>query len=91
MDAFKAITPSTSVVKISSCLSVISKCIVEGRGKSIPEHSIKEIEFLRVLCKSDNVHLALMSVQTFVFLVENGTMELQQVLTMFISMLPNSR
>lgn len=94
MDAFKAITPSTSVLKISSCLSAISKTIEnQSRGEKPQkfENNSKEVEFLKNQCKSENVHVSLMSVQTFVFLVENETLELQQILTMFISMLPNSR
>lgn len=91
MEEFKTITPTTSVVKISSCLEKIFKKIVESREKNVAEHNIKEIEFLKTQCKAESVQLSLMSCQTFVRLVEQGTLEPTSVLTMLISMLPNSK
>lgn len=91
MEEFKTITPTTSVVKISSCLEKIFKKIVESREKKVAEHNIREIEFLKSQCKAENVQLGLMSCQTFVRLVEQGTLEATNVLTMLISILPNSK
>ncbi|XP_036330695.1 focadhesin isoform X1 [Rhagoletis pomonella] len=90
MDEFKNITPASSVVKISACLEKIFKKIAESREKKIAEHNIREIEFLKTQCKSDIVQLSLLSSQTFVRLVEDGVLETTNVLTMLISMLPNS-
>lgn len=91
MDEFKNITNASSVVKISACLEKIFKKITESREKKISEQNIKEIEFLKTQCKSDIVQLSLLSSQTFVRLVEGGVLDASNVLTMLISMLPNSR
>lgn len=91
MDEFKTITATTSVVKISACLEKIYKKIVESRDKKIAEFNIREIEFLKTQCKTDNIQLCLMSCQTFVRLVDNGTLETTNVLTILMSLLPNSR
>lgn len=90
MDEFKNITKTSSVVKISACLEKIFKKITESREKKISEQNIKEIEFLKTQCKSDIVQLSLLSSQTFVRLVEGGVLDASNVLTMLISMLPNS-
>uniref|UniRef100_A0A1B0FPN6 DUF3730 domain-containing protein n=1 Tax=Glossina morsitans morsitans TaxID=37546 RepID=A0A1B0FPN6_GLOMM len=90
MDEFKTITATTSVVKISACLEKIYKKIVESRDKKIAEFNIREIEFLKTQCKTDNIQLCLMSCQTFVRLVDNGTLETTNVLTILMSLLPNS-
>uniref|UniRef100_A0A0K8W5U7 Uncharacterized protein KIAA1797 n=1 Tax=Bactrocera latifrons TaxID=174628 RepID=A0A0K8W5U7_BACLA len=90
MDEFKNITNASSVVKISACLEKIFKKITESREKKISEQNIKEIEFLKTQCKSDLVQLSLLSSQTFVRLVEGGVLDASNVLTMLISMLPNS-
>ncbi|TMW54602.1 hypothetical protein DOY81_000396 [Sarcophaga bullata] len=90
MEEFKTITPTTSVVRLSACLEKIFKNIVECREKKVVEHNIKEIEFLKSQCKAENIQLGLMSCQTFVRLVEHGALEPTNVLTMLISMLPNS-
>ncbi|XP_067631315.1 focadhesin [Eurosta solidaginis] len=90
MDDCKSITSDTSVVKISACLEKLYKKICDSREKKIPEQNIKEIEFLKSQCKSDVVQLSLMSSQTFVRLVEDGVLDTPNVLTMLISILPNS-
>lgn len=91
MNDFVDITSASSVVKISACLEKIVKKITESREKKISEQNIKEIEFLKTQCKSDIVQLSLLSSQTFVRLVEGGVLDVSNVLTMLISMLPNSR
>lgn len=91
MNDFVGITSASSVVKISACLEKIVKKITESREKKISEQNIKEIEFLKTQCKSDIVQLSLLSSQTFVRLVEGGVLDVSNVLTMLISMLPNSR
>ncbi|XP_055903547.1 focadhesin [Eupeodes corollae] len=90
MDEFKSVTKNSSVVKISALLEKIYAKICESKEKKVLEHNIKEIEFLKTQCKSDIIQLSLMSSQTFVRLVESGILDVNNVLVMLISMLPNS-
>ena len=91
MEEFKALTPTSSVVKLSACLEKIYKKIYDSCEKKIPEHSIKEIEFLKSQCRAENVQLSVMACQTFVRLVEDDILESGSVLPMLLSMLPNSK
>lgn len=70
MEDFASIKPSSSVVKLASCLEKIYTKIVESRDKQVPEHQIKEIEFLKSQCKHEHMQLSLMSCQTLVRLVD---------------------
>ncbi|XP_017040742.1 focadhesin [Drosophila ficusphila] len=90
MDDFASIKPHSSVVKLASCLEKIYAKVVESREKQVPEHQIKEIEFLKSQCKHDHMQLSLMSCQTLVRLVDEGVLEANGVQNSLLSMLANA-
>lgn len=60
----------------------------QKQTQNIAEKNIKEIDFLRDQCMSDSIEMCLLAHQSFVRMVEDGTLELPGILTMFVSMLP---
>ncbi|XP_016947118.1 focadhesin [Drosophila biarmipes] len=90
MDDFASIKPNSSVVKLASCLEKIYAKVVDSREKQVPEHQIKEIEFLKTQCKHDHMQLSLMSCQTLVRLVDEGVLEANGVQNSLLSMLANA-
>ncbi|EDW85623.1 uncharacterized protein Dwil_GK23059 [Drosophila willistoni] len=90
MEDFESIKPSSSVVKLATCLEKIYSKIVESREKQVPEHQIKEIEFLKQQCKHEHMQLSLMSCQTLVRLVEEGVLEATNMQNTLLSLLANA-
>ncbi|XP_055379538.1 focadhesin [Condylostylus longicornis] len=90
MDDFKYITKTTSIVQISSILEKLYKKIHEERIKKTPELNIKELDFLKAQCKNDNIRLSLMSCQCLVKLANTGLIDTNNVLNLFLTVLPNS-
>jgi len=90
MEDFASIKPNSSVVKLASCLEKICAKVLDSREKQVPEHQIKEIEFLKTQCKHDHMQLSLMSCQTLVRLVDEGVLEANGVQNSLLSMLANA-
>ena len=92
MDEIKHLTDPENTLQIINALQKISKSIERQKSKTdFKESAVKEIDFLKEQCQSANVQLSLLSCQLFVHLVENGVLQPANILTMFISMLPNAR
>lgn len=87
MEEIKFLSTKSSYVLSSQALEKLCKNIRTQKQK-IPEKNIKEIDFLRDLSMSDNIEMCLVAHQAFVCMVDNGTLELANVLSMFVSMLP---
>lgn len=90
MEDFNSIKPNTSVVKLAACLEKIYNKIVQSKEKQLPEHQIKEIEFLKTQCKHEHMQLSLMSCQTLVRLVDEAVLDANSVQNTLLSMLPNA-
>lgn len=91
MEELKLLTNKNSVVQITTALQKIGKVIRQQISNGIKATNIKEIDFLKEQCVDDNIQLSLLSYQTFVRLVEDGTLEAPYILSMLISMLPSAR
>ena len=91
MDELKYLTNKNNVFQLTSILQKIAKKIKAEKLKNIKEINIKEIDFLKEQLSSENVQLCLLSYQTFVRLVEEGTFDLASILSTFISMTPAAK
>lgn len=91
MDELQNLTNKNSILQITTALQKICKTIQCEKSKNTPDNNIKEIDFLKEQFTSDNIQLCLLSYQTFVRLVEDGTLEAGYVLSMFMSMLPSAK
>lgn len=91
MEDLKYLTNKNSVYQITSAMQKIAKAIRTEKAQNIKDTNIKEIDFLKEQCLNENVQLSLLSYQTFVRLVEDGTLDAPFVLSMFVSMLPSAR
>lgn len=92
MDEVKHLTNKNSVYQIAKALQKITQSIrAEKNVANTKESNIKEIDFLKEYClPNENVQLSLLAYQTFVRLVEDGTLDAAYVLSMFISMMPGA-
>lgn len=92
MDDLKNLSGQTNVLQLSKALQKIAKTIEQQKKDSTKkELTIEELNFLKEQCLSNNVQLSLLSSQTLYGLVESGVLEPANVLTIYITMLPNAK
>lgn len=92
MDDIRNLTDPTNLLQISNGLQKIAKSMHKQKfDENVADNGIKEIDFLRELCQSDNIQLGLLSCQTLVHLAEDGVLQAAKVLTIFVSMLSGAR
>lgn len=91
MDDLKHLTHPKSLLPLANALQKISQSIKRQKlDENVKESAIKEIDFLKEQCLSENRRLSLLSCQSLYGLVENGVLQPANVLTMFISLLSNA-
>lgn len=91
MDELKQLTHPKSVLPLANVLQKISQSIKRQKvDENVKESAIKEIDFLKEQCLSENMRLSLLSCQSLYCLVEDGVLQPANVLTMFMSMLSNA-
>lgn len=91
MDDLKYLTNKNNVQQITVGLQKLCKAIRAEKQHGVKENQIKEIDFLRELCTSEHTNLSLLSYQTFVRLVEDGTIDAASCLSMIMAFLPSSK
>lgn len=91
MDELKYLTNKNNIQQITVGLQKLLKTIRGEKGQGSKENQIKEIDYLRELCTSEYTNLSLLAHQAFVRLVEDGTIEPATCLSMFMTMLPNTK
>lgn len=91
MDELKHLTHPKSLLPLANALQKVSQSIRRQKlDENVKENAIKEIDFLKEQCLSENKQLSLMSCQSLYSLVEDGVLQPASVLTMFISLLSNA-
>lgn len=91
MEELKHLTHPRSLLPLTNVLEKIVQSIKRQKlNDNVKEDAIKEIDFLKEQCLSENVRLSLLSCQSLYCLVESGVLQPANVLTMFISMLSNA-
>lgn len=91
MDELKHLTHPTSLLPLANALQKIVQSIKRQKlDEHVQENAIKEIEWLKDQCASDNMQLSLLSCQSLYCLVEDGVLQPANVLTMFMSLLSNA-
>lgn len=89
MEEIKFLSIKSSYILNSLSLEKLCRTIrSQKQTQNMPDKNIKEIDFLRDQCMSDSIEMCLLAHQSFVRMVEDGTLELAGVLAMFVSMLP---
>lgn len=91
MDELKYLSNKNNIQQITVGLQKLLKLIRAEKVQGTRESQIKEIDFLRELCTSEYTNLSLLAHQAFVRLVEDGTIEAASCLSMFVTMLPNTK
>ncbi|KAG4067715.1 hypothetical protein HA402_005487 [Bradysia odoriphaga] len=91
MDELKYLTNKNNIQQVTVGLQKLLKAIRAVKAQGTKENQIKEIDFLRELCTSEYSNLSLLAHQAFVRLVEDGTIEAAACLSMFMTMLPNTK
>lgn len=91
MNELKHLTHPNSLLALTSAVQKISQSIKRQKAENVKENAIKEIEFLKEHCLSNNARLSLLSCQTLYSLVEDGVLLPANVLTMFISQLSSAK
>lgn len=91
MDELKYLTNKNNIQQITVGLQKLLKTIRSEKVQGTKENQIKEIDYLRELCTSEYTNLSLLAHQAFVRLVEDGTVEAAACLSMFMTMLPNTK
>lgn len=90
MDELKYLTNKNNIQQLTVGLQKLCKSIRSEKAQGTKENQINEIDFLRELCTSEHTNLSLLAHQTFVRLVEDGTLEAAGCLSIFMTMLPNA-
>lgn len=92
MDDIKNLSKTNSTLLLSNALLKLVQSIeIQVKKENIKETAIKEIDFLKEQCLSSNSKLCLLSCQTLFRLVENGILVPGNVLTIFMSLITNTR
>lgn len=93
MDDFKYLSTKNNVPQLAQALQKIARDIRAEKANSPTGNAstIKQVDFLKEKCYDENIQVSLLAFQTFVRLVEDGTLDAAFVLSMFISMLPGAR
>lgn len=84
------LTKPCHTIYISNNIFKLYQSIKKSVQQNIKRDNIKEFEILEKECKSNSVQNSLLACHTFVKLVEDGHCQPGEVLSMFMSMLPNS-
>lgn len=92
MDEITYATDQNNVIIITNALKKLYASIERQKSKeNVSETNIKELDFLRDQCRSNNIQLSFLSCQMFYQLVENGIIPPSYALTVFMSTLQNVR
>ena len=90
MEEIKLLSNRNNTIQIANALHKMYTLMKESKSETKKDTTV-EVDFLKANCKSENTQISLLSCQTFVLLVQDGVMEPAKVLSMFISMLPDSK
>lgn len=92
MDDIKSLSKTESTLLLSNALlKVLQSIETQVKKENVKETSVKEIDVLKEQCLSKNAKLSLLSCQMFFRLVENGVLQPGNVLTMFMSLISNTK
>lgn len=94
MEELKYLSTKNNVPQMSVALQKIAREIRTEKASSSASSNVsnlKGVDFLKEKCFDDSIQLSQLAFQTFVRLVEDGTLDAAVVLSMFVSMLPGAR